>query len=689
MKYIVFFLLIATHTFGQLPKVDFKSVHANLEILPEQKAVKGAVTYNYVILKAVDTLKIDAQKMEFSNVKINGKVVKHINSGDKLLVIDKFKKGDGTLTFEYFAQPKQTLYFIAGDENKTNQIWTQGQGKYTSHWFPSFDDVNEKVIFNISTTFDSNFTVLSNGKLKNIENKDAKKTWHYEMSQPMSSYLLMLAIGKYAKFERKSVSGTPLEFYLETADSSKFEPTYRHSVAIFDYLEKEIGVAYPWGIYRQVPVHDFLYAGMENTTSTTFSQDFVVDNIGFNDRNYVNVNAHELAHQWFGDMVTAESGRDHWLQEGFATYYALLSEREVFGEDYFNWKLYEMAENLQQVSTTDTIEMLNPKASSLTFYQKGAWALHIMRTEIGADNFRKAVKSYLEKYKFKNVNTEQFLAEINKVSNFDTDNFKRIWLQKSGFEVEQALQILNRNTFMSDYLALIAKADEPLKSKFDAFKNILNSDKYHPLKQEVIFQTQSSPFESKLELLTIAMNNEHFKVRQAVAKTLNPVPEQFRDSYESLLDDDSYVTQEIALNMLWSTFKSRQPEYLDKMDGRIGLNDKNIRILWLTMALVTPDYRNDLKQNYYDELLDYTTNKYESAVRINAMQTMLYINDKDTNLLKSIAKSLVHHKWQLTKFGRDKIRLLLKNPLHRTFYSDLLLQLSDAEKVQLERLLKE
>lgn len=689
MKYIVFFLLIATHTFGQLPKVDFKSVHANLEILPEQKAVKGAVTYNYVILKAVDTLKIDAQKMEFSNVKINGKVVKHINSGDKLLVIDKFKKGDGTLTFEYFAQPKQTLYFIASDENKTNQIWTQGQGKYTSHWFPSFDDVNEKVIFNISTTFDSNFTVLSNGKLKNIENKDAKKTWHYEMSQPMSSYLLMLAIGKYAKFERKSVSGTPLEFYLETADSSKFEPTYRHSVAIFDYLEKEIGVAYPWGIYRQVPVHDFLYAGMENTTSTTFSQDFVVDNIGFNDRNYVNVNAHELAHQWFGDMVTAESGRDHWLQEGFATYYALLSEREVFGEDYFNWKLYEMAENLQQVSTTDTIEMLNPKASSLTFYQKGAWALHIMRTEIGADNFRKAVKSYLEKYKFKNVNTEQFLAEINKVSNFDTDNFKRIWLQKSGFEVEQALQILNRNTFMSDYLALIAKADEPLKSKFDAFKNILNSDKYHPLKQEVIFQTQSSPFESKLELLTIAMNNEHFKVRQAVAKTLNPVPEQFRESYESLLDDDSYVTQEIALNMLWSTFKSRQPEYLDKMDGRIGLNDKNIRILWLTMSLVTPDYRNDLKQNYYDELLDYTTNKYESAVRINAMQTMLYINDKDTNLLKSIAKSLVHHKWQLTKFGRDKIRLLLKNPLHRTFYSDLLLQLSDAEKVQLERLLKE
>ena len=92
---------------------------------------------------------------------------------------------------------------------------------------------------------------------------------------------------------------------------------------------------YPWKIYRQIPVRDFLYAGMENTTSTIFSQDFVVDSIGFNDKNYINVNAHELAHQWFGDLITSQSSKHHWLQEGFATYYALLAERQLFGDDYF------------------------------------------------------------------------------------------------------------------------------------------------------------------------------------------------------------------------------------------------------------------------------------------------------------------------------------------------------------------
>ncbi len=86
---------------------------------------------------------------------------------------------------------------------------------------------------------------------------------------------------------------------------------------MFDFLEDEIGFPYPWQNYKQVPVHDFFYAGMENTSLTIFSDAFVVDSIGFNDRNYINVNAHELAHQWFGDLVTAKSGEHHWLQEGF------------------------------------------------------------------------------------------------------------------------------------------------------------------------------------------------------------------------------------------------------------------------------------------------------------------------------------------------------------------------------------
>ena len=162
---------------------------------------------------------------------------------------------------------------------------------------------------------------------------------------------------------------------------------------IFDFLEKEIGVKYPWEIYRQISVRDFLYAGMENTSATLFSSNFVVDSIGFEDRNYTNVNAHELAHQWFGDLVTAESSKHHWLQEGFATYYALLVEKKIYGDDYFYSKLYEYAQQLQETSKTDTIPVLNAKASSLSFYQKGAWALHVLHERIGDKVFKKAVQN--------------------------------------------------------------------------------------------------------------------------------------------------------------------------------------------------------------------------------------------------------------------------------------------------------
>jgi aminopeptidase N len=350
MRYL--FLLFSIITFSQQTKyVDFLTCNAILYPNFEEKSITGFVQLDFNVLSSIDSIKIDAKQMNFTDVQINGKEVKYLNTSKQLVLFEGFKKGKNTLQFNYKAIPKQTLYFI-GDVNDY-QIWTQGQGKYTSHWLPSFDDVNEKVIFGITINyyvdmdkFEFNPIALSNGKL-NFEKKTI--SWsrgvnnisrNYQMQKPISSYLVMLAFGKFGMQEVKSKSGTPLEFYIDKNDYSKFEPTYRYSKQIFDYLEQEIGVKYPWKIYRQVPVRDFLYAGMENTTSTIFAQDFVVDSIGFNDRNYCNVNAHELAHQWFGDLVTAQSGKHHWLQEGFATYYALLAERHIFGDDYFYHELY-------------------------------------------------------------------------------------------------------------------------------------------------------------------------------------------------------------------------------------------------------------------------------------------------------------------------------------------------------------
>ncbi len=677
----LFFLLFSILTFSQQTKsVDFLKCEANVMPDFDSKSLSGSITYEFKVLKDIDSIRIDAKNMFiYSDVNINGKRVDYRYNGKEIVLFQGYKKGKNKVEFTYRCTPKQTLYFVGTSADF--QIWTQGQGRYTSHWLPSFDDVNEKVIFNISFEIDYRlgfYFGFSNGNMipEKIKRKRMRPTYafiyeptnsvyKFKMQKPMSSYLVMLAIGNFEKQETKSKSSTPLEFYVDYRDKDKFEPTYRYSKQIFDYLEQEIGVKYPWKIYRQVPVRDFLYAGMENTTSTIFSQDFVVDSIGFNDKNYINVNAHELAHQWFGDLITAQSGTHHWLQEGFATYYALLAEKEVFGDDYFYNELYDYALQLRSAAKTDTIPVMNEKASSLSFYKKGAWALHTLREDIGAKNFQKIVKKYLKKYQYKNVITDEFLAEVKKVvKDFDTDNFKKTWLETAGFDMILAESYLVKNKSVAAYIQLTKE-----KKDLDNYKAILQSETYFPIKQYIFYKLANTPFEDKKELIEIGMQ-QNLYVRQAIAETVTKIPVEFKSQYETFLDDASYNTKEIALINLCKNFPEDKQKYLRKTYKIFGNNDRSLQITWLSLAI---DSEEDefIKGNMYHELLEFSSNKYESSVRQNALEVLLKINPNDVNVIASLFNATTHHKWQFTKFSRDKIRELLKKPEFRSRVEEL------------------
>lgn len=685
MRYIFLFLSFISFA-QQTTKVDFKTAKGNIAVDVNQKKIFGTVNYVFEVKESIDTIKIDAQKMTFSDVKINKKAVKFSNSGKTLNLFEGFKKGKNTVTFYYEAFPKQTMYFV-----DKRQVWTQGQGKYTSHWFPSFDDVNEKVIFNMNVTFDEKYNVIANGFLKNSYVKDNQKKWYYEMKKPMSSYLLALVIGDFYNKIIASKSGIPLQFFIQPKDTSKFEPTYRHSKQIFDYLEKEIGFNYPWKLYKQVPVEDFLYAGMENTTCTIFAQDFVVDEIGFNDRNYINVNAHELAHQWFGDLVTAKSGKHHWLQEGFATYYALLTEKEVFGEDYFNHQLYRNSLQLRNAAKTDTIPVMNEKASSLSFYQKGAWALHYMREKIGAKLFQKAVQNYLKKYQFKNVETSDFLAEVKKVApNFDTVSFQKMWLEDYHFPTDVANEILRKSSFMQTLFDVQQLRKKSFVENKDKFSELLQSDLFYPAKTEIIYQLKDVTFADKKELFELAMLTNDVKVRQAVAEFMDEIPFEFKAKYETFLDDKSYETREIALIKLFNAFPESQAIYLEKAKNWYGNNDLGLRTTFLLLSQMSSTFDENQKQNYFNELVDYTSSKYESSIRQNAFSAAFQAKQPiDDVVLKNLVNATSHHKWQITKFARDYIRNLLKTPLYREKFENLLSDLPENDKNQLQKLLNE
>jgi aminopeptidase N len=382
------------------------------------------------------------------------------------------------------------------------------------------------------------------------------------------------------------------------------------------------------------------------------------------------------------------SGKDHWLQEGFATYYALLAEKSIYGDDYFYSKLYESSMQLKQASKTDTIPVLNAKASSLSFYQKGAWALHVLREGIGEKAFKKAVKKYLNKYAYQNVTTQNLFDEIKKVSNYDLKNFSKVWLETSGFNSEISNALLVKNNAMKIQIEVAKLRNKPLAEKYAFLEKTLQSDVYFTVKSSIVSQLMKEKFEDKKELLRLALQTQNLQVRQAVANTLQKVPEEFRTEYETLLDDKSYQTQESALYYLWNSFANKRFEYLEKSKDWMGFNDLNLRILWLSLAISTPEYAAS-KETYLQELVDYSSPKYEATTRQNALEYLINFNVINEDVLKNLVNATTHHMWQFSKFGRDNIRHLLKTPEIRATFQIILPSLNEKEQFQLDRLLKE
>lgn len=654
MRIITLFLLLICINYSvaqQTEYVDFLTCKAELKILPIKKEVSGIVEYSFKVKVAIDSIFIDAKNMTFDDVTLKKRRVSFKVTNQKLWLFKKFKKNKiYTASFSYEGHPNKAMYFIDWenqDHPEANpQVWTQGQGKDNSNWIPSFDDMNEKVAFDLSVSFDKNYEVISNGKLVSKEKRnDSTYIWSYDMQQPMSSYLLAIAIGKYIKKEEVSKSGIPLEMYYYPKDIAKVESTYRYSKQMFDFLEKEIGVPYPWQNYKQVPVKDFLYAGMENTSATIFSDAFVVDSTAFIDKNYVNVNAHELAHQWFGDLVTETEGTHHWLQEGFATYYALLAEKEVFGEDYYYYKLYETSKQLIHAQKTDTIPLMNPKASSLTFYQKGAWALHSLRDRVGDSLFKTSVKKYLIKHEYKNVDTNDFIRIIEKESKQNLSDFVTTWLLSSKFPEEEAEVLLNKNRVTH----LLQKG-----IKTNAKESLLSREYFKTIELDsVVFNN----FSNNVKLW---FNEKDIKARQIYAGKFKKIPLDYKNSYESFLKDKSYQTIEIALLNLWVSFPENKKLYLDQTVNIVGFNDKNVRTLWLALALNTKGFRKVAYQGFYDELVGYTHPAYHFEVRRNAFQYLNELQLVDSAVLQNLQQATKHHNWRFRSYCKKLFNRLNK-----------------------------
>lgn len=419
--------------------VDFMHLDLKVSFQPAFAVVEGEANHTYTVLRnSLDSLELDGPGIRIKSITQNNETLRHKTGKDKITVFfnKALQRGSKhTLSIRYEATPRKGIYFI-GWNDATNrcrkQIWTQGQGIDNRNWIPMFDNMNDKITTDIRVRMDKRFKVLSNGELRSNSESGNDKIWHYAMDKPHAPYLIMLGIGDYEIETRKSKSGVPIQLWYYPDQKEKVEPTYRYSVEMFDFFEEEIGVPYPWPSYAQIPVQEFMYGAMENTTATIFGDFFYVDQRAYLDKKYVGVNAHELAHQWFGDMVTAIAPTHHWLQESFATHYNMMYEARVFGKEYADIARRNAQNSALNASVRDGFPVASSNGGSTRWYPKGAMVLNMLKYVVGRECFNESVKYYLERNAYGNVDSHDLLRAFHERCGESLDWFWEQWIYRAG-----------------------------------------------------------------------------------------------------------------------------------------------------------------------------------------------------------------------------------------------------------------
>jgi len=433
--------------------VNMLNLRLEVSFEPEAGKVNGSVTHVFAPLRdQVDSIFLDAPGITILSALRAGKHLKYTYNAKGITVFPEppCKVGvKDSITLNYTCTPRKGIYFIGWNDpgqRSRKQIWTQGQGTDNRYWIPMYDEMNDKVISEIRIRFEDGWQVLSNGNLlSDKKNTDGTRTWFYQMDNPHAPYLIMIGIGKYAIEKRKTRSGTPVSLWYYPEFPEQREPTYRYSTECIDFLEDMTGIAYPWKTYANIPVQDFLYGAMENTTATVFGDFLLVDARGFIDRNYIGTNVHELTHQWFGDYITARSSKNTWLQESYATFYPKRFFKKIYGEDYYEWQLRGEHNSALKASEKDLLPIVHSKAGSARWYPKGSAVIDMMHYVFGEAAMQRVIHHYLKNHAYAQVETNDLYQSFQDTLGLSPMWFFDQWLYRGG-EPEYDVQWENIQT---------------------------------------------------------------------------------------------------------------------------------------------------------------------------------------------------------------------------------------------------
>ncbi|HEX8179947.1 MAG TPA: M1 family aminopeptidase [Pyrinomonadaceae bacterium] len=328
------------------------------------------------------------------------------------------------------------------DPLSRRQIYSQGESEFNHLWFPAYDHPDDFATSEIIATVERPLMVISNGRLVAVtEHADRTRTFRWLMEQPHANYLTSIVVGEYAPIEQRG-AGVPVISYVYPNEVAAGRLTTARLADMVRFFAQKTGVKYPYAKYAQVMVHNFP-GGMENISATTQTDTMIHDARTEFDQPSDSLEAHELAHQWFGDDVTCRDWADIWLNEGFATYFEALWNEHLLGADDFlygdiradqNAYLDAWRRGYRRPIVTPNYQ--DPEAVFDVYaYQRGGAVLHMLRRVLGEANWWRALNHYLTRYAHQPVDTAQFRSAVEEATGQKLDWFFDEWVYKVGHPV--------------------------------------------------------------------------------------------------------------------------------------------------------------------------------------------------------------------------------------------------------------
>ncbi len=447
-----------------------------------QKQITGDVTHTLAVLRD-NTAKIsfDSVGLTIHSVTVDRAPATYETTATKLVVTLPAPAKTGQkfeIEIKYDGKPSKGIFFIlpdAGYPDRPIQIWTQGESEDTRFYLPTYDYPNDRLTTETILTVPASWLTVANGKLLSVTDVGkGLKTWTWKESLPSSTYLITVVAGELDEV-KDSWRGIPVNYYAPKGRGDRLQINYGRTPAMMDLFSKKFGVDYPWEKYDQAMVDDFVAGGMENSSATTNSSESLVNPKLVPEylTNQDDLISHELAHQWFGDLVTCKDWSDIWLNEGFATFGETMWNEAHYGKDHADYNRWEAARDWFRQSSLFEKPIVRHDFSEGSdefdgnAYGKAGWVLDMLRYQLGQEAFYAGLHHYLEVNRGKNVVTSDFAKAIEEATHVNIDQFLTQWIYGAG---APKLDISYSYNDAKHQIALTVKQTQVQKGRIGVFR---------------------------------------------------------------------------------------------------------------------------------------------------------------------------------------------------------------------------